>query len=68
MAGSVDAQTRLRKKYNIFGKLRPMTPQYMQWTILTLFYVAVWKIPLVLNEFVMLVLGMAIIMKTQFSW
>ena len=67
MAGSVDAQTRLRKK-DIFGKLWPVTPKYIQWTILTLLYVAVWKIPLVLKEFAMLVLGMAIVMKTQFSW
>ena len=36
-------------KYNIFEKLYHVTPQYKQWTILTLFNVALWKIPLVLN-------------------
>ena len=36
-------------KYNIFEKLYHVTPQYMQWTILTLLNVALWKIPLILN-------------------
>ena len=28
-----------------------MTPQYIQWTILTLLHVAIWKIPLVQTGF-----------------
>ena len=47
----------LRQKwimYNIFFKLKPVTFQYIQWTILTFLYVALWKIPLVLNGIIFL--------------
>ena len=35
-----------RKKYNIFLNYK-LTLQYIQWTILTSLYVALWKIPVV---------------------
>ena len=38
-----------KKHYIIFFNCKLCPPQYIQWTILTLLYVALWKIPLVLK-------------------
>ena len=40
----------LRKKYIFIPKLKPVTPGYLQWTLLILLHIALWKIPLVLKE------------------
>ena len=37
------------RERNTFFKLKPVTPQYTQLTVLTKLYVALWKIPLILK-------------------